>query len=148
MHFFLIPGTTLIKHAEVADANVSRPTAADGLLYHRLTRFAHFAQGCIAGKNNALIFRQWLAPGRAAHDRAHPSPQATIIQRLTVWIEPRELMKLHRGTRHDEAAPRVTVGWIFFLRRRAQKRDALVVFEHRRVREREGVAIEIKIGTL
>src|SRR5438552_8452086 len=142
----LIFPTVLEKHSAVAGPKISYESTADIFFEYLSASFAHLAQICITGKNDSLVFRHWLLPGKVARNRTNAGPKLVVIQRQAGWIEPGEFTELHHGACHDKTAASILVSRIVACRSCTQKGNPVLVLQHGGVLERQCVAIKTEAG--
>src|SRR5207244_12007996 len=97
MSSVLIFPTVLEKHSAVAGPKISYESTADIFFEYLSASFAHLAQICITGKNDSLVFRHCLLPGKVARNRTNAGPELGVIQRLAGWMEQGGFSEWQRG---------------------------------------------------
>src|SRR6202011_1093238 len=144
VRFFLISPAVQKKHSRISRPEICDPAQSDVSLHQPSLRLAHFPQIAIAGENDPLFRRQWIVPWRFARHRANALMHLAFVQSRRIRIEPRELVKLLNGPRHDETAARIAVRFFPFKEIVVGNDFSLFVGEHGCIREGESVAVIIE----
>jgi hypothetical protein len=133
-------------HSNIARSKVGHKTAANILLEHFCACFADLAKIRVAREKDPLTFGQRFAPWFAARHGPDARGQFLIAQRGALQIEAGEFVELHRASSHDETAPGKFIGRIVSFGFWPEKRNAILVFQNRRILERERVPVEAERG--